>query len=114
MPNTTEFAIFTNVAAQWPTNAIATFVAFSFLLYFVWTQRYGLFNKARVPTFLGSVPIWPAWAFFTRRHDFLQDGFDRVNQDLFQFKVTRVGNCIVLDRDSADAVLVAQGRSHAW
>ena len=93
MPNTTEFAALTNVVAQWPTNAIAAVViGVTFVLHFVCTEGYGRFNKARVPTFLGLVPIWPAWAFFTRRHDFLRDGFDRVKQDFFQFNVTHVIN----------------------
>ena len=107
MPNTTEFATLTN--SQWPTSIITTVVVgVAFVLHFVYTEGYGRFKKAQMPIIFGSVPIWPAWAFFTRRHDFLRDGFDRVKQDFFQFSVTHVNNeGIIWDSASADVVLVA-------
>src|SRR6266481_6264783 len=90
MPNTTESVTLTNAVAQWPTNAITTvIIGIAFVLHFVYTEGYSCFNKALVPT-LASVPIWPTWAFFTRCHDFLRNGFDWVKQDFFQFNVTHI------------------------
>jgi sterol 14-demethylase len=39
---------------------------------------------------LGGIWLLHAWPFFTRRYDFVRDGFHRTSQKLFQFRILQV------------------------
>jgi hypothetical protein len=118
MPNITEYTIVPNAVLTWPASTItAVVVGAIFVSHFLWSQGYGFFVNTRIPTFLGYIPFWPAWTFFTRRHDFLQEGFAKVKQDLFQFNVrqvsrsTRPGMRLQLTLDSQHTVVAMRSEA---
>lgn len=60
---------------------------------------YGRGSQADNIPSLGGFPLLTAWRFFSKRHDFMLEGFARTGQRLFQFYILQV-RVLVLDASS--------------
>lgn len=65
-----------------PVSLIAA-ALFAFLIYGGGSQAEG------IPS-LGGFPLITAWRFFSKRHDFMLEGFSRTGKEFFQFKILQV------------------------